>query len=161
METKNNQLALQIAKHMHDVHFGGNWTVSNVKETLSNIHWNEALVQKENVNSIATLTYHINYFVGVALNYLQSGKLEGDDKLSFNHPPIHSEEDWNMMTAHYLIQVEELVEEIKKLDDATLFLDFGDSKYGNYFRNLIGIVEHTHYHLGQINLLRKLNRAEK
>ena len=29
-------------------------------------------------------------------------------------------------------------------------------KYGNYFRNLTGIIEHLHYHLGQIVLIKKL-----
>jgi hypothetical protein len=39
--------------------------------------------------------------------------------------------------------------------------DFGDPKYGSYYRNLHGIVEHTHYHLGQIVLVKKIIQAQK
>jgi hypothetical protein len=28
-------------------------------------------------------------------------------------------------------------------------------KYGNYYRNIHGIIEHIHYHLGQIVLIEK------
>lgn len=45
---------------------------------------------------------------------------------------------------------------LETLDEAKLFEDFADPKYGNYYRNLHGIIEHTHYHLGQIVLIKKL-----
>ena len=151
-----NPFAQQTAKHFHDIHFGGNWTVSNVKGQLEKISMEEALIQVEDFNTIATLTFHMSYFVDVALNFFKNGKVVGEDKLSFNHPPIHSEEDWRMMISHYLIQAEELTEIIKSLPDEKLLADFGESKYGNHFRNLHGIVEHTHYHLGQISLIKKM-----
>ena len=37
-----------------------------------------------------------------------------------------------------------------------LWETFADEKYGHYYRNLHGIIEHTHYHLGQIVLIKKL-----
>lgn len=45
---------------------------------------------------------------------------------------------------------------LETLDEAKLFEDFADPKYGNYYRNLLGIIERTHYHLGQIVLIKKL-----
>jgi len=33
---------------------------------------------------------------------------------------------------------------------------FVDEKYGNYLRNIEGIIEHGYYHLGQISLLKKM-----
>jgi len=33
---------------------------------------------------------------------------------------------------------------------------FTDEKYGNYYRNIHGIIEHTLYHLGQIVLIKKI-----
>ena len=45
---------------------------------------------------------------------------------------------------------------MEKLSDDKLFDNFADPKYGSYYRNLQGIVEHTHYHLGQIVLLKKI-----
>ncbi|MDQ1090003.1 hypothetical protein QE390_004607 [Siphonobacter sp. SORGH_AS 1065] len=38
---------------------------------------------------------------------------------------------------------------------------FVDEKYGTYYRNLHGMIEHTHYHLGQIVLIKKILRNSK
>lgn len=35
----NNPFARLTVKHSHDIHFVGNWTVSNVKEKLEQIIW--------------------------------------------------------------------------------------------------------------------------
>jgi hypothetical protein len=45
---------------------------------------------------------------------------------------------------------------VEALPEAQLWEDFGDPKYGNYYRNIQGIIEHCHYHLGQIALVKKL-----
>jgi len=37
-----------------------------------------------------------------------------------------------------------------------LWTPFTEEKYGSYFRNLIGMIEHSHYHLGQIVLCKRL-----
>ena len=42
------------------------------------------------------------------------------------------------------------------MDEALLFLVFVKPEYGNYYRNLHGLIEHTHYHLGQVALIKKL-----
>ena len=34
-------LTAQIAKHFNDVHFGGNWTSVNLKETLADVTWQQ------------------------------------------------------------------------------------------------------------------------
>ena len=36
------KLTSQIAKNLRDVHFGGNWSYSNLKDNLADITWNEA-----------------------------------------------------------------------------------------------------------------------
>jgi hypothetical protein len=55
-----------------------------------------------------------------------------------------------------LHDAENLATKIEMIDEAKLFEDFSDPKYGSYYRNLLGIIEHTHYHLGQISLIKKL-----
>ncbi len=37
-----------------------------------------------------------------------------------------------------------------------LFENFVDEKYGNYYRNIDGIIDHSYYHFGQISLIKKL-----
>lgn len=36
-------LTTQLAKHLRDVHFGGNWTTSNLKDNLADISWRQAI----------------------------------------------------------------------------------------------------------------------
>ena len=45
---------------------------------------------------------------------------------------------------------------IEQLPDSRLDEVFIEEKYGTYFRNLNGIIEHLHYHLGQLVFLKKM-----
>ncbi|TWF39871.1 DinB family protein [Chitinophaga polysaccharea] len=149
----------QIAKHFRDVHLGGNWTSVNLKDTLAGISREQATTQIDDLNTIAVLVFHINYYVGVITRVLQGGPLEGNDKLSFSVPPISSEEAWQALVNKTITEAEAMTVLIEKLDDATLQENFTDPKYGTYFRNLLGVTEHTHYHLGQIAILKKIIRS--
>jgi hypothetical protein len=147
-----------IAKHFREVYFGGNWTVSNLKDNLRDVSWEEATQKVHSFNTIATLVFHIHYFVIVAQKVLESGPLEGKDELSFAHPPITSQKEWDEFLENVFTQGEQFAVLIETLPDDKLWENFTDPKYGIYYRNLHGIIEHTHYHLGQIALIKKLVR---
>jgi uncharacterized damage-inducible protein DinB len=151
----------QIAKHFRDVHFGGNWTTVNLRDTLADISWQQAITKVHNLNTIAALVFHINYYVSAVLNVLQGEPLNASDKFGFDLPPITSAEDWQKLVAKALTEAELFAVQIEKLDEAKLFEDFANPKYGNYYRNLLGIIEHTHYHLGQISLIKKILNETK
>lgn len=146
----------QIAKHFRDVYFGGNWTAVNLKDTLADITLQQATTKVHNLNTIATLVFHINYYVNPVLKVLQGEPIVASDKLSFNLPPITSDEEWQKLVTKALTEATELANRIEELDDAKLQDVFANPKYGNYYRNLLGIIEHTHYHLGQISLIKKI-----
>ena len=152
----SNAITKNLARQLRQVYFGGNWTAVNLKETLADVDLNMALQQKEGFNTIAILVFHINYFLEVVIPFLKGGPLEGNDKLSFDHPPINSEEQWKLMVANALERAEELASLIENLPDDKLDDVFVDPKYGTYYRNFSGIIEHTHYHLGQIVYLKKM-----
>lgn len=149
-------LTTQIAKHFRDVYFGGNWTVSNLKDALADVTWQQATTQVYSFNTIAALTYHVSYFVHALLTVLRGEPLNAHDKYSFDHPPIHSQEDWEQLLNTVWSDVENAVRLIEQLPESALGENFTDEKYGNYYRNIHGIIEHTHYHLGQIVLIKKL-----
>ncbi|OYW20322.1 MAG: hypothetical protein B7Z54_01475 [Sphingobacteriales bacterium 12-47-4] len=44
---------------------------------------------------------------------------------------------------------------IEQMPESQLNEIFREKKYSTYHRNLMGMIEHTHYHLGQMVLLRK------
>ncbi len=149
-------LTEQIAKHLRDVHFGGNWTVSNLKDNLADVTWQQATTHVHSFNTIAALVYHMNYFVVVAAKVLQGGPLDAHDKFSFDLPPIQSQEDWGKLLDKTWSDAETFAKLIEQLPGSKLNEPFSDNKYGSYFRNISGIIEHIHYHLGQIVIIKKL-----
>ncbi|HTN08398.1 hypothetical protein [Agriterribacter sp.] len=60
---KHMTLSAQIAKHFRQIHFGGNWTSVNLKETLTDTDWQQATMKVLSFNTIAALVYHMNYYV--------------------------------------------------------------------------------------------------
>lgn len=146
----------QIAKHLREVYTGCNFTGVNIKDTLNDINWLQAIEKFQDLNTISVLVFHINYYVSVVLNVLEGNSLDGNDNLSFDIQPITCEEDWNNLVTKTMAQAEQLASKIESLEEIKLFDIFEDPKYGNYFRNLFGIIEHTHYHLGQISLIKKI-----
>lgn len=149
-------IAQQIAKQLREVHFGGNWTAVNLKETLKDVDYKQATANIYNLNTIAVLTFHINYYVSAVLKVLKGEPLNASDKLSFDVGNISSEEEWQTLVKKVMDEAEVFAVEIEKLDDSILSENLADPKYGNYFRNLTGIIEHSHYHLGQIVLIKKM-----
>jgi len=149
-------LTAQIAKHFREVHFGGNWTSSNLKDHLADVTWQQATTQVYAINPIATLVYHMNYYVSAVLKVLQGASLDAKDKYSFDHSPILSQKDWEKLLNKTWTDAENFASLVEQLPESKLWEAFSDEKYGNYYRNFHGIIEHTHYHLGQIVLIKKI-----
>ena len=149
-------LSAQIAKHFRDVHFGGNWTSVNLKETLADVTWEQATTKIYSLNTIATLVFHINYYVTAITEVLQGEPLTAKDKYSFDLPPIQNQEDWEKLLNKTWNDAGIFVKMIEQLPQSKLGDIFSEEKYGTYYRNLHGVIEHTHYHLGQIVLIKKI-----
>jgi uncharacterized damage-inducible protein DinB len=149
-------LTAQLAKHFRELHLGGNWTSSNLKDNLADVSWKQATTQVNGLNSIATLVFHINYYVSAVLKVFQGSPLKAHDKYSFDLPPIQSQEDWEMLLAKTWNEAEAFAKEVENLPEDKLREFFTDEKYGNYYRNIQGIIEHCHYHLGQIAIIKKM-----
>ena len=146
----------QLAKHLRDVYTGGNWTASNLKDNLAGISREQAVQQVYGFNSIAALVYHMNYYVVAVNNVLRGAPLTASDRYSFDGPPINNAADWEILLDKTWKAGEEMAELVAQMPEERLWEDFAENKYGNYYRNLLGIIEHIHYHLGQIALIRKL-----
>ena len=149
-------LTAQIAKQFRELHFGGNWTSVNLKETLADISWQQAVTKIHDLNTIAALVYHINYYVSAVLKVLQGEPLKASDKFSFDLPQIQSEADWENLLNKTWSDAENFTKLLEQLPESRFDEIFTDEKYGNYYRNMHGIIEHTHYHLGQIMIIKKI-----
>lgn len=146
----------QIAKQFRKLYSGGNWTAVNVKESLAGISWEQATAKLYSLNSIASLVYHMDYYVRAVSAVLNGESLRASDKYSFDLPPVQSPEDWEKLLAETWKNAEIFATRLEQLPEHSLWETFSDGKYGNYYRNIHGVIEHTHYHLGQIVLIKKL-----
>lgn len=153
------EVGRHIAKHLREVYFGKNWTWVNLQETLEDVTFEEALTKVKNLNTIAGLTYHLHYYFRGQRQVLLGGPLEIKDECSFNHPEITSEDDWQAFLSTLYKEVEEYAQLLESLSNEQLEQTFVEEKYGTYYRNLQGSIEHAHYHLGQIVLVKKLLRG--
>jgi hypothetical protein len=149
-------LTAQIAKQFREVYFGGNWTAVSLKENLTDLNWQQATTKVYSFNTVASLLYHMNYYVRQVLKVLAGEPLDASDKYSFDHPPILSKDDWEKLLDSIWTDAENFARQVEQLPEQKLWENFADGKYGNYYRNIQGVNEHVHYHLGQIVLIKKL-----
>lgn len=148
-----------LAGRLREVFINGTWIANtNYKLQLDDITWKEATTQIENLNSIALLTFHINYYLKGLIQVFEGGSLDIRDKYSFDMPPIQSETEWKVLAQDFLSNAEIFAQYVEKMDDHALDQSFVDIKYGSYERNIEAIIEHSYYHLGQISLIKKMIR---
>jgi len=146
-----------IANRLREVFLNGYWIANtNYKDQLLNITWRQAIHQVADLNTIAALTYHINYYLVGILNVFKGGPLEIKDQYSFDLPPIQSEEDWKKLVEEFLANSAVFADEVAQMPDEKLDQVFVNEKYGTYLRNIEGVIEHSYYHFGQVVLIKKL-----
>ena len=129
---------------------------TNYQEQLNNTSFKEANYKVGKLNTIAALTFHIDYYVKGVLDVLKGGDLTIKDQFSFDMPPLNSEADWYELRNTFIINAEEFAKEIEALPEDIWDKDFVNPKYGTYQRNIEAMIEHCYYHFGQIVILKKL-----
>lgn len=146
-----------IANRLREVFLNGQWIANtNYKHQLENVTLEQATQKIGTLNTIAALTYHINYYLEGLSNVLEGGNLEIKDKYSFDLPSLQSEDDWNLLVTTLLHNAEKFANQVELLADEKFDQPFVEEKYGTYLRNMEGVIEHSYYHLGQIALLKKM-----
>ena len=146
-----------LAKRFREVLLDGKWIANtNFKEQLSDVTWEQATTKIDSLNTIAMLTFHIDYYIAGLVNVFEGGDLEIKDKFSFDLPPIESQEQWEALLNKLWNDSEKFAILLEQMPDSKLDEVFVDEKYGTYLRNIDGMIEHAYYHLGQITLIKKL-----
>lgn len=153
------QITQHLARHFRQVHWGGNWTAVNLKDTLADVSWQEATCSGSHRNTIAELVFHIHYYVAAILKVMRGGPLDAKDAYSFDMPPIESGADWHQLQEQVWRDAEAFAAFVEQMPDSQLSETFADAKYGTWYRNLAGVIEHTHYHLGQIVTIKRVLRG--
>ncbi|SEM59610.1 hypothetical protein SAMN05421856_104381 [Chryseobacterium taichungense] len=148
---------LQLAKRFREVLLDGLWIANtNFKDQLSDVSWEHATTKIGSLNTIAMLTFHIDYYIAGLINVFEGGDLEIRDKYSFDLPAVKSQEQWETLVNKLFSDAEKFASLLEQMPDAKMNESFVDEKYGTYLRNIDGMIEHCYYHLGQITLIKKL-----
>lgn len=151
------QRSVFLANRLREVYLDGRWIANtNYKDQLLSVTKEQAIRQTGDLNTIAALTYHINYYLEGILHVFNGGKLEISDQYSFDLPPIETDADWESLVRSLLDNAEKFADAVAAMDDQLLDQVFVDEKYDTYLRNIQGVLEHSYYHLGQVVLIRKL-----
>ncbi|MEM1322338.1 MAG: DinB family protein [Bacteroidota bacterium] len=154
---KRNSLAVQIANQFREVQLNGTFIArTNLKDQIGDLSWQQATTKVGSLNTIAALTFHINYYIAGLIHLFEGGELEIRDKFSFDAPPIQSQEDWEQLRDRTWREAERFAELVEQMSEEQLNSIFVKEQYGNYRRNIEAMIEHSYYHLGQIVLLKKI-----
>lgn len=149
--------AQQLANRFREVFLNGTWIANtNWKLQLSDVSWEQATTKIESFNTIAALTFHIDYYVAGVLHVFEGGNLDIKDQYSFDCPPVSNEEDWQQLKQKLFSDSEKFALHVETMSDEKLASDFAHVKYGSYLRNVDAMIEHAYYHLGQIALIKKM-----
>jgi hypothetical protein len=148
---------IALANRLREVLLDGKWIANtNFQEQILGLNWQQATQKIGDLNSIALLTFHINYYLGGLIQVFNGGDLEIRDKYSFDMPTIKTEEDWQTLVNEFLSNAETIASQVVQMSEKLLEQPFVDEKYGNYRRNIDGMIEHSYYHLGQVVIVRKM-----
>lgn len=112
---------LLIATRLREVLLNGKWIANtNFKEQVLSISWQQAVQKVGNLNTIALLTFHINYYLKGLINVLDGGQLTISDKYSFDLPQITSEAVWNELVNDFLSNAELFATKVEQMDENML-----------------------------------------
>lgn len=155
-----NNVSAAIAQHVLDVHTGGNWTEVDLAHTLADVTLAEAgTCTPASPNTIAALVRHLTYWNRVLARRAHGQATTIDSANGFAAgPPLYTEADWQELLADLQASGRELAAAVAAVPEAQLPATILPG-YSSTYQNLQGAVEHLHYHLGQLVILKNLVRT--
>ncbi|WP_411768606.1 DinB family protein [Winogradskyella sp. A3E31] len=153
------ELSESLASRLKEVYIDGTFIANtNYKAILKDVSWQESEEKVNSLNTIAALTFHINYYLEGLIKVLKGGPLDISDKYSFDCPKITSHPKWDNRKKALIKNAQEFIRLISLLPNGQLNEPFVKEQYGSYLRNIEAVIEHSYYHLGQISLIKKMIR---
>ncbi|HVX25109.1 MAG TPA: DinB family protein [Parafilimonas sp.] len=145
-----------IAMHVTDVYDGENWTDVNIANTLSDVTWRQAQQQTAaSKNTIASLLHHLYYWNGVMMERIKGNNPSVPNSNGFNVDVLKDENDWSELKEKTRVSFVQLADAVKNFPAEKLF-ETSPTGRSSYYKNFQGMVEHAHYHLGQMVIIKKL-----
>lgn len=129
---------------------------TNIKEQLADVTMEQALHKIGSLNSLADLTFHLNYYVHGVLQVFEGGELTIRDKFSFDRPDINTAQEWKQLRDSLFSNAEKFAIHIDGMTDEKLASGFVKEDYGSYEKNIDAMIEHCYYHFGQMVIIKKM-----
>lgn len=146
-----------MANRLRELFLDGRWIANtNFKDQLEQLDWKLATTKVQDFNTIAALTFHINYYIKGLICAFETGELNISDQYSFDFKPIEQTEDWKQMVHEFLTNAARFADLVEQMDELAFDAPFVHEKYGSNMRNIEAMIEHGYYHLGQIVLIKKM-----
>lgn len=146
-----------LSERLHELFLDGRWIANtNYHEVLIEVNAEAATKRIGSLHTISELVYHIHYYLEGLCRVFRGEPLTIKDSLSFNLPPIYTEDDWLALKKALLTSSSQFIFEVTNMDNKMLDECFVNANYGTWLRNIEGVIEHSYYHLGQIVLIKKL-----
>ena len=145
-----------IASHITDCFDGENWTGVNIDGTIKDINWQQVQQQTAaSQNTIASLLHHLYYWNGILLQRVEGKNPSVPESNGYDVQELKTESDWNELKEKTHQSFIQLADAVKNFPEEKLF-DTSPTGKSSYYKNFQGIIEHAHYHLGQMVILKKL-----
>jgi uncharacterized damage-inducible protein DinB len=149
-----------IATHIRDCFDGENWTSVNIADTLADVSFQEAQQRTTlSQNTIASLLHHLYYWNGIIMERIKGINPSIAEANGFDVDELKNENDWNGLIEKTHQSFLQLADAVKNFLEEKLF-EISPTGKSSYYKNFQGIVEHAHYHLGQIVILKKLIKQQ-
>ena len=104
------------------------------------------------------LVHHLKFYNEVVLTRLSGTNPRISSANGFDMMPIKNEQEWRQL-------VDDCLQSAKKIAEAALVFPADQldtvpaGGHNHMYKNLHGIAEHAHYHVGQITILKNLLRC--
>jgi hypothetical protein len=146
----------ELARHIREIHFGDNWTDSAMQDVLKDITWQQAISKPiPSANSIAELVFHMNFYLDYVHRNFKNEFLTFEQADTFNAPMLQSEADWQKLLQKTWADAEAFAQTVEQIPVEQMHIVI-PPRNNSFYKNTHGVVEHNHYHLGQIVLLKKM-----
>jgi uncharacterized damage-inducible protein DinB len=148
-----------IAEHIKQVYEGDNWTSISIAETVNDVSWQQAQQHTAaSPNTIASILHHLYYWNGILMQRLEGNNPSIPEANGFDAGELNDETDWNELKEITHQSFIQLADAVKNFPEEKLKVTYAEGK-SSFYKNMQGVVEHAHYHLGQIVIIKKLLQA--
>tara|TARA_Y100000385_G_C13055896_1_gene621930 strand:+ start:594 stop:977 length:384 start_codon:yes stop_codon:yes gene_type:complete len=122
----------QLSNRFKEVMLSGKLIAfTNFKDQLEQVTFKESIKKVNNLNSIAALTFHVDYYIKGVLKVLKGGSLDIKDKYSFNMLKLSSDKDWKDLKTRLIENSEAFTEAIGHVEESKWQTHFEDKKHGS------------------------------